>query len=288
MRFTDYQVKAGEMLDKVIPTGPYAHMTYRQKFWKQVKVGNPDECWEFQSKLYRNGYGNFRMNRFGVLAHRLSYFLMHGAFPEGLSVCHHCDNRKCVNPHHLFLGTAKDNMQDMVRKGRNNPPRGEKCGMSKLTNEDISEIRRLYGKGMMLKDIAQKYPVDAVQISRIVSGKRWAHVKEGLMEFGEYQAKAKETAAYPPEMAIPYLTMGLAGEVGEVANKVKRIYRDHNGAVPPELRNAIRDEISDCLWYTAMLCTELGLSLDEVAQANIDKLTSRKARGVIHGNGDSR
>lgn len=108
------------------------------------------------------------------------------------------------------------------------------------------------------------------------------------MRFTDYQVKAGETAQYPQDIALLYVTLGLAGETGEIAEKVKKAYRDDGGVITDERREALAKEIGDVCWYIARLCTELDLSLDEVAQANIDKLASRKARGVIHGNGDSR
>lgn len=104
----------------------------------------------------------------------------------------------------------------------------------------------------------------------------------------DYQTLAKRTAHYDPAVALHYLTLGLAGEAGEVANKVKKVYRDGGGTLTPERTAAIADELGDVLWYVAMLCTELGLSLDDVMQANVDKLASRDARGAIGGDGDTR
>jgi NTP pyrophosphatase (non-canonical NTP hydrolase) len=108
------------------------------------------------------------------------------------------------------------------------------------------------------------------------------------VEFTAYQNQAGVTARYPAAIGLLYVALGLAGEVGEVANKIKKVYRDSGGEVTEASRAAIADEAADCLWYLAMLCTELDICLDDVAQANLAKLASRQARGVIHGTGDNR
>lgn len=106
----------------------------------------------------------------------------------------------------------------------------------------------------------------------------------------EYQERAFSTAIYPGagEGNLVYPTLGLNGEAGEIAEKVKKVIRDTDGAVTPELRETLKGEIGDCLWYVAVLSRELGLSLDEVAQGNLDKLASRRDRGRISGSGDDR
>lgn len=106
------------------------------------------------------------------------------------------------------------------------------------------------------------------------------------MNFNDYQTEAKKTAQYPPELAVAYLALGIAGEAGEVANKVKKIIRDDQSVITDEKRQAILDEVGDTLWYAAMLCEELGVSLADVAQANIAKLTARQAAGTIKGSGE--
>lgn len=108
------------------------------------------------------------------------------------------------------------------------------------------------------------------------------------MNFKKYQLEAKKTAVYADSYRIMYPSLGLAGESGEVANKVKKIYRDDDG-VPSESRiKAISKEIGGVLWYVANLCADLGLSMDEIASENIAILNSRKERGTIHGDGDDR
>lgn len=108
------------------------------------------------------------------------------------------------------------------------------------------------------------------------------------MTLNEYQEKALQTAIYPPEHAIVYPTLGLTGEAGEVADKVKKTIRDFNGTFSSGRRLEIAMELGDVLWYAATLARDLGFSLDEVAGMNIDKLASRAHRGKIHGEGDNR
>ena len=109
------------------------------------------------------------------------------------------------------------------------------------------------------------------------------------MELNAYQSAARKTAAYPDIGRNPiYPTLGLSGESGEVADKVKKVIRDQNGVFDESSREAIKLELGDVLWYVAQLAGELGYDLDEIATANLDKLASRAARGRISGSGDSR
>jgi NTP pyrophosphatase (non-canonical NTP hydrolase) len=112
------------------------------------------------------------------------------------------------------------------------------------------------------------------------------------MDFKTYQERAGTTAMYPSRgKSLCYPALGLAGEAGEVAEKVKKLVRGDGDlyAQPDEaLRQALAGELGDLLWYIAALCFELDLKMSDVAQANLEKLASRKKRGVIHGDGDSR
>ncbi|MBM5813425.1 MAG: hypothetical protein FJ062_01475 [Cyanobacteria bacterium M_DeepCast_100m_m1_067] len=109
------------------------------------------------------------------------------------------------------------------------------------------------------------------------------------MDFQAYQQRSRATARYPEAGANPiYPTLGLCGEAGEVADKVKKVLRDQEGRFSPEVVAALQLELGDVLWYVAQLATELGLELDQIAQANLDKLASRAARNVIAGSGDTR
>jgi NTP pyrophosphatase (non-canonical NTP hydrolase) len=109
------------------------------------------------------------------------------------------------------------------------------------------------------------------------------------MEFKEYQQQSHKTAVYPViGQGFVYPALGLAGESGEVVEKIKKIFRDQQGIVGDEQRQAVAKELGDVLWYLAQLATELDLDLNQVAQDNLDKLLSRQQRGQLHGSGDER
>lgn len=109
------------------------------------------------------------------------------------------------------------------------------------------------------------------------------------MELNEYQKKAMGTAVYPSiSKGFVYPTLGLAGEAGEVAERVKKLFRDGNGEINPEQRELLIKELGDVLWYISAISHEIGATLEEVGQENIKKLYDRKDRGMIHGSGDKR
>ena len=108
------------------------------------------------------------------------------------------------------------------------------------------------------------------------------------MSLANYQTSARKTAIYPKEYKIIYPALGLAGEAGEVCNKIKKIFRDYDGNLTDEFREIISEEIGGVLWYVANLCTDLGLSMRIVGLTNLDILKSRQERGTLHGSGDDR
>jgi NTP pyrophosphatase (non-canonical NTP hydrolase) len=108
------------------------------------------------------------------------------------------------------------------------------------------------------------------------------------MELSDYQQQSRSTAAYPREAWLSYPALGLAGEAGEVAEHAKKAIRDDGGTVTDERRQAMARELGDVLWYVSQLATELGLELEEIATENLEKLSSRKRRGVLSGSGDDR
>jgi len=158
---------------KIGPRGPYRD-TRTAQFWTFVDRRGPDECWEWKKSL-TEGYGNATINKTGMRAHRAAWVLTTGEIPDGLWVLHKCDNRKCCNPAHLFLGTRQDNLNDMFAKGRNQ--RGEMCPNAKLTAEKVRSIRALIANGMGNREIAAVYGVSHATISDIRCGATWAHVK---------------------------------------------------------------------------------------------------------------
>ena len=114
-------------------------------------------------------------------------------------------------------------------------------------------------------------------------------IQEKKMELNHYQRESRKTALYPDVGSNPiYPTLGLVGESGEVADKVKKVLRDKKGQFDKESRDAIKYELGDVLWYISQLSSELGYELEEVASANLEKLKSRKIRGKIKGSGDDR
>jgi NTP pyrophosphatase (non-canonical NTP hydrolase) len=109
------------------------------------------------------------------------------------------------------------------------------------------------------------------------------------MDFNDYQTKSRHTAKYPIiGHRVIYPTLGLVNEAGEVAGKIKKVFRDKEGQISEESREALKAELGDVLWYIAQVATELDLSLDDIAESNISKLYDRLERGKIKGDGDNR
>lgn len=110
-----------------------------------------------------------------------------------------------------------------------------------------------------------------------------------LKDFDIYQKQCKKTAVYPKiGKNFVYPVFGLLGEAGEVAEKIKKLFRDDKGRLSEEKKREIAKELGDVMWYIAQLSTELGLKLSDVVETNLEKLASRKTRGKLHGSGDNR
>lgn len=144
--------------------------TPEERFWRYIKKGGKDECWEWVGSKINGGYGNIRIFNKMIVSHRFSYELHKGKIPEGLLVCHSCDNPPCCNPKHLWLGTAKDNAVDMIKKGRGH-------NSSKLSEHQVLEIRKLYKeKKELQKNLAKKYLCAVSTVSEIVNKKYWKNI----------------------------------------------------------------------------------------------------------------
>lgn len=139
-------------------------------------VTKSDGCWIWNGCKNIHGYGEIKPNRVHMNASRASWIAHKGKIQKGLFVLHACDNRSCTNPDHLFLGTAKDNMQDMIKKGRNKTLRGEDCSYSKLNNEIVLGILEKVKNGISTSIIAGDYNITSKYVNEIKRGNKWAHV----------------------------------------------------------------------------------------------------------------
>lgn len=161
------------------------------------KIDKTDSCWNWKGYINKLGYGHFWLNG-QETAHRSSWILHNGNIPENMCVCHKCDNPKCVNPDHLFVGSYKDNTQDMIKKGR----KGIDPNII-ITKEKAKEVVELYRKGMKQRDIAKLYGINQANI--------WKHIHKEIPSqgkaFGEKNCNAKltkEKVAEMRKMHVPY------------------------------------------------------------------------------------
>lgn len=156
------------------------------RFWS--KVDRSGECWTWTAACDRKGYGRMRFPRRHEGAHRVSWELTNGPIPEGMFVCHRCDNPPCVRPDHLFLGSHRDNMADMFAKGRDSHPptfygdahwikrhgdhrpKGGAHPQAKLTDAEVAEVRRMVAAGSTQASLCRQYGISKTHMSRIVRG----------------------------------------------------------------------------------------------------------------------
>ncbi len=146
-------------------------------FSKIPSIVENNECWEWQGTLHKSGYAIFSVGYRNFYAHRVSYCIATGTDPQNMDVCHSCDNPKCVNPNHLFLGSHLDNMRDCFKKGRMVSFKGSKNGTSKLKEVQVIDIRRRYANGgVLMRELADEFRVSLGLISHIVHRLTWRHV----------------------------------------------------------------------------------------------------------------
>jgi len=144
------------------------------RFWKYTEKSSEENCWMYKGTTY-NSYGVLTHKGKRVYVHRVSYEFHKGTIKEGLSVLHKCNNKLCVNPKHLYEGTHKDNARD--RELTENHSRGAKNSNSTLTEEEVTEIKKLVQVEFWRtrKDIGEQFGVSHATISRIATGKTWKH-----------------------------------------------------------------------------------------------------------------
>jgi len=143
-------------------------------FWRKVTIEDLFDCWQWTgSTTHKTGYGQMKWDGRLQVASMIAWQLAHGVIPEGLLVLHKCDNRLCVNPNHLFLGTSQDNMDDMKRKGRSCDNNGERNPAAKLKELQVGEIRKKYSQGIKQYKLGQEYGVTRQAIWQIVHNVHW-------------------------------------------------------------------------------------------------------------------
>lgn len=148
-----------------------------ERLWSHVRVAEGDACWEWQGWRNVQGYGKVRVGKRARRAHRVVYEDAYGPIPAGLCVLHRCDNPSCVRPDHLFLGTRVDNGADMARKGRQ--AKGKENGRSKLTMEQVIELRRRYraGEGSQ-RALAREFGMSRSATQQALLGQTWAWLED--------------------------------------------------------------------------------------------------------------
>lgn len=157
------------------------HCSVECRFFSYVVKGSHQDCWDWTGARSKAGYGVLNIGN-GKLdyAHRMMFALSCGDIPDGLHVCHRCDNPRCINPSHLFLGTARDNVHDMWAKGRQqtyaNAKKGSGLPQAKTTEEVVKKAKRLLAQRVPREEVAHICSLTIHQIHQIAQGKTWKHV----------------------------------------------------------------------------------------------------------------
>lgn len=157
--------------------------SHKERLMRMAIVGSKIDCWNWKGAK-KSGYGRLTIGsridgtRKSIGAHVLSFLTFNGPIQDGMEVCHHCDNRACINPNHLFAGTRQDNVNDREAKGRNNPPKGEKVWTAKLNSSKVLLARQIRKTGISYQKLADKFGINKKTIMQAVKGERWKHLPE--------------------------------------------------------------------------------------------------------------
>lgn len=165
---------------------PYrGDITVTDRLWAKVEKLPGDGCWEWQAAGDGRGYGHMRINQRSEKAYRVSFALVNGPIPKGMEVCHACDNKKCVRPDHLFLGTHHENMLDAKAKGIMHP--GSRNGMAKLGDAQVLDLLERATQGVRLRVEAERLGVSKECVRDIIYGRRWGHLRKP--RFGAHEVE---------------------------------------------------------------------------------------------------
>lgn len=153
------------------------------RFWEKVsKADHPLDCWEWIAAGRGLGYGCLKIAGRVYDSHRLSWLIHFGDIPTGQYVCHKCDNRRCVRPDHLFLGTPQNNFDDMRSKGRERRAVGERCHAAKITADIVTQIRTLaLDPSLSYTDIGNLFGIERTTAAQIARGRAWKHVETPIV-----------------------------------------------------------------------------------------------------------
>ena len=158
----------------------FANSLQASRFMSGVEKSEKDGCWIWSRAKRGKGYGTTSLNGKLIYAHRASWLIKNGLIPDGMVVCHRCDNPSCVNPEHLFLGTHRENILDAASKGlmTGNRTFGEEKPQAKLNEQQVIKIRQLYIDGTSRRHLAQIYKMSINTIDNIVNRRTWKHISQ--------------------------------------------------------------------------------------------------------------
>lgn len=196
-----------------------------ERFWSKVNRDTASGCWLWTANKNNKGYGMFSVSSYvgKQLAHRLAFADAHGAIPKGALVLHSCDNPRCVNPHHLRLGTFKDNVADMDQRGRRVPNglRGVSSPGAMLSDAQVIQIRKDYVAGRPLADIATANGLRRSSLTDITLGRSWTHLlgvdgSPTLLDLKAYAKHSRKSGAkITQELAVQIRRRLAAGALGK-------------------------------------------------------------------------